>query len=183
MAITLDADEVIIGTADGPGIYIAPPATAMPTDLDAIDTAWKLVGYLSEDGPVFNQEVETGEIVPWQGKTPVRKYVESRTYTVEFVMIQVNEATASMWLDQPTPTATAGSFDMPIRDDVPQRSYAVLIVVKDGNIQLALHFLEAVLEEAGEMGLPKTGAVELPVTLSALGDGGLVGNVKKVVTP
>ena len=183
MATKLDADEVVIGTADGPGLYLAPPGTAMPTDLDAIDVAWTQIGYLNEDGPTINQEVETDAIMPWQGKSPVRTFVLSREYTIGFTMIQINEVTASMWLDQPEPTATSGSFEMPIRDDGPQRSYAVLVVLKDIKVQLAIQFQEATLESAGEMGMPKTGAVELPLTLSALGDAGLVGNVKKVVTP
>ena len=173
-------DNVLIGTANGPGIWIAPVGTAAPVDADtALPAAWSTLGYLSEDGVSFGQSVDSESITPWQSKAPVRTIVTSRELSCEFTMLEFSAQNAALYFDQPAPVETDGEFALTVRSDVPQQMYAIVIDVKDSVSAVRYHFPRASLSEAGDLEVTASGAMGLPVTLSALDDAGVLANIFK----
>lgn len=176
----LDPTEVQVGTANGPGIYLAPPGTPGPESVTADWTApWKVLGYLSDDGPTIGQSTDSEDITPWQSMVPIRQVITSRQVTLQFVLWQLNPDTLALYFgtDAPEPAAD-GSVDMQVRTDAPQRLYAVGVDAADGDRVLRIVFPRANLTDAGDMQIQRGAAVPLDVTLSALDYGGVLADVK-----
>jgi hypothetical protein len=172
--------EVQVGAPNGPGIYVAPPGTAPPdATADEWATPWRILGYLSEDGPTVGQSTDSTDITPWQSVSPIRSVITARGVTLQFVMWQLNEVTLAMYFDADVPAVAAdGSIDMDIRTDTPQHLYAVGIDSADADRVFRLVFGRASLSSAGDMQLTRGAAVPLDVTLSALDDAGKLANIK-----
>jgi len=179
-ATTLNPSEVQVGTANGPGIYIAPAGTEPPdaTDDDWEDP-WRILGYLSDDGPTVGSSTDSEDITPWQSVVPLRSVITGRQVTLQFVLWQLNAVTLSVYFDAPEPTPDAdGAIDMELRTDAPQRIHAIGIDSADAERTFRIAFTRASLSAAGDMQLTRGAAVPLDVTLSALDDGGILGYVK-----
>ena len=177
---TLSPTEVQVGTANGPGLYLAPAGTAPPADtVAAWPPPWRVLGYLSEDGPTVGQSTDTTDLTPWQSAVPLRSVITSRAVTLQFVLWQLNEVTLALYFDSDVPAVgTDGSIDMDIRSDAPQHLYAVGIDSADAERVFRLAFGRASLSAAGDMQLSRGAAVPLDVTLSALDDAGKLANIK-----
>jgi hypothetical protein len=175
----LNPDEVQVGTANGPGIYIAPVGTVPPADTTS-DWAdpWSILGYLSDDGPTVGQSTDSQDITPWQSVTPIRTVITSRGVTLQFVLWQLNAQTLALYFDaDPVEPAADGSLSMDIRSDSPQHRYAVGIDAADGERVLRIVFPRATLSDAGDMQIQRGAAVPLDCTLSALDDSGLLAKI------
>jgi len=179
-APTLNPGEVQVGTANGPGIYLAPAGTEPPDDTEEDWAApWRILGYLSDDGPTVGSSTDSEDITPWQSVVPLRSVITGRQVTLQFVLWQLNAMTLGLYFDAPEPaTATDGSIDMELRTDAPQRIHAVGIDSADAERTFRIAFSRASLSAAGDMQLTRGAAVPLDVTLSALDDGGILGYVK-----
>lgn len=176
-------DNVLIGTAKGPGIFIAPVGTAAPVDgATALPAAWSTLGYLSEDGVSFGSSISSESITPWQSKSPVRTIITGRELSAEFTMLEFTAQNAAIYFDQPMPVETDGEFAMQVRSDLPQQMYAICIDVQDSIATVRYHFPRASLSEAGDLEVTASGAMGLPVTLAALDDGGVLANIFKSLT-
>lgn len=78
----------------GGAVYIAPIGTSAPTDATtALDGAFELLGYISEDGVTIEEERDSEEIVAWGGDT-VYTSQTSYTETFTFTPIEVNPVVA-----------------------------------------------------------------------------------------
>ena len=63
--ITLDPDQVQVGTPNGPGVYLAEVGTAPPTDTTSPwGAGWQILGYLSDDGPTIGQNTSSDQLTP-----------------------------------------------------------------------------------------------------------------------
>ena len=182
MATSLAPENVIIGTANGPGIFIAPEGSAAPTDATtALDAAYTTLGYLSEDGVTFAVSTDSESITPWQSRSPVRTIITGRELTVDFTMLEFNAQNAALYFSQPVPVETDGSFDLDVRSDSSSVTHTVVVDVKDGDVTMRYYFPRATLSEAGDMEITQSGAIGLPVTLSALDNSGVLLKVFKSV--
>jgi hypothetical protein len=181
-APALDPTEVQVGTANGPGIWIAEAGTEPPEhtyDDFADDAEWHLLGYLSEDGPTVGVSTDSEDLTPWQSRVPIRSVITGRQITLQFVMWQLNERTLALYFDADPPTPAAdGSIDMELRSDAPSHLYAVAIDTRDGDRVFRVTFGRASLSDAGDMDISSGAAVPLDVTLSALDQGGVLGLVQ-----
>jgi hypothetical protein len=176
----IDPTEVQVGAPNGPGIYVAPPGTEPPdTTEDEWEDPWRILGYLSEDGPTVGQSTDSTDITPWQSVSPIRSVITSRGVTLQFVMWQLNGLTVAMYFDADEATPDSdGALDMAIRTDTPQHLYALGIDSADSDRVLRLSFTRASLSSAGDMQLTRGAAVPLDVTLSALDDAGQLARVQ-----
>jgi hypothetical protein len=170
----LDPAEVQVGTANGPGIWLAPAGTPGPPDTIADWPApWSCLGYLSDDGPTVGQSTDSTDITPWQSVVPIRTVITSRGVTLQFTMWQLNAETLALYFDTDMPVEGAdGELEMDIRTDSPQHIYAVGIDTRDADRVLRIIFPRATLSDAGDMQIQRGAAIPLDVTLSALDDGG-----------
>ena len=175
----LDPGEVQVGTAAGPGIYLAPSGTDIPDIEDDFEDPWLVLGYLSDDGPTVGTSTDSEDLTPWQSVVPIRSIITGRQITLQFVLWQLNERTLALYFDADVPTVGAGGdIDMELRSDTPQHLYAVAIDSADAERNFRIGFGRASLSDAGDMQLTRGAAVPLDCTLSALDDGGVLGRVQ-----
>lgn len=176
----LKPDEVQVGASNGPGLYIAPAGTAPPDSTeDDWEAPWRILGYLSEDGPTVGQSTDSTDLTPWQSAVPLKSVITSRAITLQFVLWQLNELTLALYFDADEPTVSDdGEIDMEIRSDSPQHLYAIGIDTRDGPRVFRLAFGRASLSSAGDMQITRGAAIPLDCTLSALDDGGRLAYVK-----
>jgi hypothetical protein len=178
-ATTINPDEVQVGTANGPGIWLAPSGTAMPDDTaTAFPSPWAILGYLSDDGPTVGQSTDSNDIVPWQSVVPLRSVITSRSVTLQFVLWQLNQLTLGLYFDADPPVPAAdGSIDMSVRTDTPQHLYAIAIDAADAERVLRIGFTRASLTDSGDMQIQRGAAIPLDCTLTALDDAGVLARV------
>jgi hypothetical protein len=175
---TMDPTQVQVGTANGPGLYLAPAGTPMPADTAAPwATPWSILGYLSADGPTVGQNTSHNDITPWQSVVPLRSVITARQITMKFVMWQLNPETMALYFDADVPTATAGAFTMDVRSDTPQHIYSVGIDAADAEQIMRIGFTRASLTDAADMAIKRGEAIPLEVTLTGLDDAGVLATV------
>lgn len=175
---TLDPAEVQVGTANGPGLYIAPAYTPGPdTTTGEWPAPWQILGYLSEDGPTISMSTDSEVLTPWQSRSSIRTVITGRQMTAQFVLWQLNRLTLAVYFDADPPEPAAdGSIQLQVRTDTPQHEYALGIDNRDERVfRVAFH--RASLSDAGDMQLTKGAAVPLDCTLTALDDGGVLADV------
>lgn len=176
---TMNPSEVQVGTADGPGIWLAPPGTEPPDIGDDWASPWRILGYLSDDGPTVGTSTDSEQLIPWQSVVPIRDVITGRSITMQFVLWQLNQLTLALYFDQDEPTPEAdGAIDMELRSDAPAHLYAVGIGSRDAERDFIIAFSRAGLSAAGDMQITRGAAVPLDCTMSALDDGGLLGWVR-----
>jgi len=176
----LAPDNVLIGTSNGPGIWIAPEGTAAPTDTTTAPAAeWSTLGYLSEDGVTFGVSTDSESITPWQSRSPVRTIITGRELTVDFTMLEFNAQNVALYFSQDAPVETAGAFALDVRSDGSSKTHCILVDVKDGDHVVRYFFPRATLSEAGDIEVTQSGAIGLPVTMQALDDSGVLVKIIK----
>jgi hypothetical protein len=171
----LDPTEVQVGTANGPGLWLAPAGTEPPANTwDDWEPPWAVLGYLSDDGPTVGQSVDQTDITPWQSVVPIRSVITGRAVTLQFVLWQLNGDTLALYFDADpgTEDPDTGLLEMKLRSDTPQHLYAVGIDARDAERVLRIAFGRASLSDAGDMQITRGAAVPLDCTLSALDDAG-----------
>jgi hypothetical protein len=175
----LDPAEVQVGTANGPGIYLAPASTPGPADTtEDWASPWSSLGYLSDDGPTVGQSTDSEDLTPWQSVVPIRSVITSRGVTLQFTLWQLNAETLALYFDTDMPVEGAdGSVEMNVRTDSPQHVYAVGIDARDADRVLRIVFPRASLTDSGDMQIQRGAAIPLDVTLSALDDGGSLAKI------
>lgn len=99
---TMNASEVTVGSALATGaIWVAPQATALPTDASTkLATAYKLLGFTSDAGVTISESNSTNEVRAWEGRTVVYTTSTDYTETIAFTPIQCNADVAKLaWGD------------------------------------------------------------------------------------
>lgn len=174
-------EEVLIGTADGPGLWLAPIGTAAPTDIDTAFVApWLSLGYASDDGVTLSGDQSTEAFTPWQSRSAIRSIITEKSKTIQFIMWQLNVTTLGLYFDTVVaPPAVAGdpiAFD--VRSDTGGIQYAIGLDVIDNTGKFRVIFPRATLDSNGDMTISKSSIVPLDVTLTALDDNGVLMKVQ-----
>lgn len=164
-----NASEVVVGS--GGKVFIAPVGTAEPnTPVEALNAAYKDLGYISEDGITASFGVTVEDIAAFQSLLPIRRVVTGRTADLSFVCRQWNADTFALALG-------GGSFDesggnylfFPPENDAALAEHAVVIEWNDGSKNYRLIVRRAVVVESVETTIVRNAAADLPITLSVLG--------------
>jgi hypothetical protein len=83
--MTVNANRVIVGSNGS--VHVAPVGTAEPADeTAALNAAFKDLGYISEEGVLFNASPNVQDILAWQTEFPIRSLTESRQGGLAFTM-------------------------------------------------------------------------------------------------
>jgi len=87
--MALDPTQVVV--APGGSIAVAPESTTEPANEDsALNAAFVEVGYVDENGVLFNTSPNITDINSWQSQYPTRTLTETREGGVAFSMQQWN---------------------------------------------------------------------------------------------
>ena len=177
-AAALDASEILLGLNNGPGLYIAPPGTAGPTDLEtAWGAEWLAVGYISDDGVTLGASTESDDLTPWQSTSPVRTIITGKSLTLQFAAWQTTPLMLGVFFDVEPPTEALGVSTFDIRSDGGGILYAVGLDVKDGDNAFRVVFPRAQLSDNGDVTISRGSAIPWDVTLSALDDNGVLAHM------
>lgn len=165
-----DADNVRVGL--GGSIYIAPKGTAAPTDLDtAWASDWVDLGYLSDDGVEMSYSTDTEDITAWQSLSPVRKVLTGVDMTLGFTAIELKTSTITLYFPSATMTdvtPTVHKLSIPAAPSPDER--AIGLEWTDGDIKNRLIIARGEVTNRDSITLARSGAVSLPMTVSAYAD-------------
>lgn len=183
MTVGLDPDNVLVGAANGAGIYIAPVGTARPTEVtDDFAAPWVSLGYLSEDAVKVGMETDSEDIMAWQVLSPVDTVLKGKKLTLGLTMIEASGANVALYFDTTAPTVDGdGSFAMDIPTAPAGTKYAVAVDAAYGGTIIRFFFNRATLKSNDEIALGNTKAIPFGVTLSCLDDAGVLGHIQRGV--
>lgn len=170
MATALSADDVLVGSANGPGIWLAPVDTAAPTTAtDPLPVAWNTLGYLSEDGVTLSQSTTSEDIYPWQGRSPVRSMITERSLSMDFSMFEFNEENLQLYFGMPIGAeGTGDAWSLDVVSNAPAQIYSFCIDVADLDVKVRYYIPRGTLSDAGDLEITDSGVMALPTTLKCL---------------
>jgi hypothetical protein len=174
----LDPTQTMVGTASGPGIYVAPVGTTPPVDAAAAwATPWLSLGYASDDGVTIGGDITSESFTPWQSVTPIKTIITERTRTLAFTMWQLNKDTLGIYFNQDLSAQATMPMSFDVASASPIIEHAIGIDAGDGVRKLRIIFLRATLQATGDLVLNKTAMVPLEVTLNALDSSGVMTHI------
>ena len=164
--MALDGTEVrVAGTGH---VYVAPTGTTLPTDVATpLGSAWKDLGYVSEDGVAFTFGRETEDLNAWQGEK-VRVLTLREPKTIEFALMQSNKDTLVTALGGGEVTANDGEFKFTPPAAGVNTERALVVEFTDGDVTYRYVFSRVQLEGEVAFTLTRSGAVTLPITFGVL---------------
>lgn len=166
----LDSDQLVVGTAHGPGIYLADTGATPPADADAAwPAAWNSMGYATEDGVTLANSTDTEDINAWQALGALRTLITGRTVTVAMQLMQWNSQNLALYWDVDQPTIQAdGTFKFDVRSDQAGRRHAIGVDVRDGDNVVRYVLPRVQLSDAGDMQFQRSAAALLDLTFTVL---------------
>jgi hypothetical protein len=162
-------DPTRIVVAPGGQVAIAPEGTAEPAhEASALNAAFIDVGYISEDGVLFNTSPNITDIFAWQSEYPARSLTETREGGVAFTMREWSGDNFKIAFGGGTfGLVTAGHY----RYEPPSGAQAVHVVAvtwTDSHIYRIIVPRAQIVENV-EVPIRRAAAADLPVTFRVLG--------------
>lgn len=148
--------------------YWAPAGTALPTDAStALPSAFKLLGYLSEDGLTITTDTDTTEVKDANGQT-VMKVIASYAESYQFSMLEVLRVEAAK-LRYNEDAVTGSDKSMTIKHQMPSDNGFVLVfeIAMSGNVKDRLVIGNGTRAEFGDRQVHAGDAQVYDVTVSA----------------
>lgn len=148
--------------------YWAPAGTTLPTDsTTALPAAFKLLGYLSEDGLTIKTDTDTTEVKDANGTT-VLKVISSFSESYQFAMLEVLRAEAAK-LRYNTDAVTGTDKSMTIKHQMPSDEDFVLVfeIAMSGDIKDRLVIGNATRAEFDDRQVHAGDAQVYDITVSA----------------
>jgi hypothetical protein len=168
-SLGLDAEQLLVGTALGPGLWIAPYPTVPPGNDEDFGGQWVSLGYASEDGPTVSSSTDTTDMRAWQSLAPLRSVITGRTVTIGFQLLQWNAVNLGLYWDVDTPVIAAdGTFRFDVRSDQAGARHTIGLDVEDGPNRIRMIFPRVQLNATGDMQFQRGSLAVLDVTFAAL---------------
>lgn len=148
--------------------YWAPSGTVLPTDSSTpLAAAFKLLGYLSEDGLTNTTDTDTTEIKDANGTT-VMKVITSYAESYQFALLEVLRAEAAK-MRYNTGAVTGTDKSMTIKHQMPSDEDFVLVfeIAMTGNVKDRLVIGNGTRAEFGDRQVHAGDAQVYDVTVSA----------------
>lgn len=148
--------------------YWAPAGTTLPTDsATALPSAYKLLGYLSEDGLTNTTDTDTTEIKDANGTT-VMKIITSYAESYQFALLEVLRAEAAK-MRYNTHAVTGTDKSMTIKHQMPSDEDFVLVfeIAMSGDVKDRLVIGNGTRAEFGDRQVHAGDAQVYDVTVSA----------------
>lgn len=164
-----NADELVVGNTGQ--VYVAAVGTALPAnESSALNSAFKGLGYITEDGVTINVEPDITEFNAWQSRSPIRRELNMQGVTATFGLTQWDEDTVPLAFGGGTITDLGSGhykYELPDDEDALDERAAV-IDVQDGSEIHRFVIPRCNVSEAVEVQFQRTEMAILPITLSAL---------------
>ena len=162
--MALDSDNVRVAVSGA--VYVAPTATAAPTDSStALDAAFSDLGYVSSDGITETVDKSTTQIRAWQGGSLVREVVSEGTYSVEMTFIETNQDVLELYYGA---TITGGALDGDPTQTGGRKSFVIDVI--DGATVERTYIPQGEITSVGTRTLASGEAIGYMVTITAYAD-------------
>ena len=174
----LTPENVVVGTAAGPGMWMAATAgEAKPLPDAAPGVNWLSMGYIEDDSLSVSQSLSVNDITGWQQRGPIKRVKTEQTFEVGVTLLEVNPTTMAAWFDSAVPTPDVnGDYTIAIDTSSAQNERSVLLRIQDGAKMLQFYFDRCVVSDAGEVSFSKDSAAPFPITFTALDTDGTPGD-------
>lgn len=162
----LDATQTIIKSEGG--VYVAPLATGVPTDLSALAPAWERLGYIEEDSlSIPGLEGETTRYRAWDVGTAIRSKVEAGDASVELGLLQWTQQNLVRYFPGSMIDGVSGNVQVPA---TPGNGAEVegLVVVADGANSVGFWFAKVQARPNGPLEFPDDAMAPIPLALDIL---------------
>lgn len=166
----LDADELLVGTANADGLYLAELGVAAPASAVAVwGSGWTPLGYATEDGVSIANGVDSTDINAWQSTAPLRSIITAQTLTVQFQLMQWNPLNLSLYWGVEPPEVTGGAYHIEVNSaSGARRRYQLGVDIRDGENRVRYIFPRCELTDVGDQSFTRGDAALLDMTFAAL---------------
>jgi hypothetical protein len=166
-------------------VYVAPTATAGPTDVTtALPATWKQLGYVSDAGVSLTPSITTQAINAWQSATPVKYLVTAASFQVGFTLLQFDKEAVELYFgssfvqamdDEDAPIVGVFVLDLASTPDLIETS--LVVEWSDSTVKNRLWVPRCQVSSREALTLVRTSGQNLGVTLDALDQGGKLGSI------
>lgn len=153
-------------------VYRAAKGTALPTDATtALATAYKSLGYLSEDGFTNNYEISSEDIREMGGNVVLTVQTEvSDTFTFKLISALDPEALKAVYGSDKVSGTMAAGLSVTVDGSEPEESVWVLETIMRDNSLKRIVIPDGKVTSIGEIPYRRNEAVGYELTISALLD-------------
>lgn len=169
-----DAANVVIG-ANG-ALWVASTDTPGPadvsTDMEAVDSGWQDLGFISEAGANFTDSKTLLEVMAWQSLFVIARRVTARNLEIAFACREWNGNTVKLAFGGGTITDEGGgefSYAPPAPEDLDERS--LVLEWQDGDKHYRLYVPIGMVTSNTQTTLARSAPADLPITFAATNDG------------
>ena len=155
----------------GGSVCAAPVGTPLPTSpTDVLSSAFKALGYVSEDGVVNNNSPESNKVKAWGGDT-VLVIQTDRPDTFKLTLIEVlNKAVLDIIYGKDNVTETDGALALKATSDPMQAWSFVIDMVMTGNRAKRIVIPNGTVSELGEIAYKDNDPVGYEITITDVPD-------------
>lgn len=169
-----DSQNVSFGKPKAGGaLFYAPLGTTLPTNAtDALDAAFRNVGYISEDGLVNGFETDTESIKEWGG-AEVLAGQTSFAEMMTFNMLEVNANSMKLYYGEDNVTVDGNGDVTHIvvnANELPEVAFVAEIVLTGGRIKRVVVERGKMADRSGEVSHVNNEAITYPVQLKCMPD-------------
>ena len=174
-----DSDNIVVGATGQ--VYLAPVATAMPSDVTTVlPGTWKDVGYINDDGVTMAVDENIQAWTAWQSRTPVRRDRDTIDLTFNFKMMEFKRDNFALAMGGGTFTLLGSSPAQTLKYTPPAPGgrlpqYACVIQFDDGPVRFRLCIPVVERVDVGDIPINKANPINLDVTLGVIDDDGTGG--------
>ena len=166
-------------------VYRAPKGTTLPTDASTtLSSAFKSLGYLSEDGFTNNYEISSEDIREMGGNIVLTVQTEvSDTFTFKLISAFEAEVQKAVYGDSNVTGTVSGTNGMAVevKGDEPAESVWVLETIMRDNTLERIVIPDGKVSSIGEIAYKRNEAVGYDITVTALLDSTAGFNHKKYI--
>lgn len=168
-----DSSKVSFGKPKSTGaIFVAPAGSTLPTNAtDALDSAFKCLGYIHEDGLVNNISTDTEEVKAWGSDTVLMGQTAfSETFT--FSPIEINAETLKFYYGEDNVTVSGDNITVKQNSkELPEIVAVFELVLTGGRIKRVVVPFGRIVDRSGDITYTDGDPVAYPVVLWARPDG------------
>ena len=154
------------------GIYVAPSGTSLPTTAtETLNSAFKNIGYISEDGITNNNAPDTEKLKAWGGQTVlVLTNEKTDEWTMTMIESMNKEVLKIVYGDDNVTENGSGMITVKATaEQLDDASYVIDMVMKGGALKRVV-IPNGSLSDLGEITYKDNEAVGYEITINALPD-------------
>lgn len=157
-------------------VYVGPHGTTLPTNASmAVNSSFKELGYIDEQGVSMTPDVGLKDIMMWQSATAVKTTLDTVKFSIKFNMGQVNYTTWGLYFFAATVQNVFGSASLTIPSDPGTQERTAIVEWTDDEDDVSrLCIPTCVLDKRDALKLVRKDAQILGIELRVLDTSGVL---------